>query len=337
MKKHAAVRALCALLLAMGFAVLAAAPALGQTGEPYSYKIRVFQGNRGEIRDNTGEGYAEYEVAAGDSFTLPDPQRDTDYITITDDRYYAKGYRLSGKDYGTDNRVERLSFAQVNEDMDFVVAYGVKTDMVSYTVTFVEYETGRVLGTAGPFYGNEGDKPVFAYEFIEGYRPRYLNLTGTLGPEGTNNWTLEYIPLEENVTTTVTVTEVEAPTTTEPETVTTTTEGTGTTAESELITTPGTEGAAGTTAGTEGTTGTAAGAGTEEAPATEEMLDMDNPLASPTTPGSGGKLNGTNAGNAGGIGRMVPVMLGALFVALLILLFFLLFVRRKKREDEQIK
>ncbi|MDO4890113.1 MAG: hypothetical protein Q3963_02035, partial [Coriobacteriaceae bacterium] len=83
----------------------------------------------------------------------------------------------------------------VYEDLDFVVSYGVKGNMVSYTLHFVERGTGRVLADPVTYYGNLGDKPVAAFEYVSGYRPLYRNITGTLGPEGSNDWTFEYVRL----------------------------------------------------------------------------------------------------------------------------------------------
>lgn len=245
------------------------------------YTVRVFGGNRGSV--NGQEVYTlDRDFAYGDEVNLDD------YVTIdiTDDKYYFKGYRKSGEDW-----LARSSFT-ITEDTDFVVAYGVRGDQVSYTISFIEYGTGRALQndegkTSVTFYGNKGDKPVVPYEYVPGYRPRYRNITGTLGDEGTNNWTLEYIAVEVPV-----VSEVVTETTTTGTTTGTTgtgttgtgTTGTGTTATGTTEATPGatatgegttTEGQAQPTTTTETTPEVVA------APPTEEIIDVDTPLAGP--------------------------------------------------------
>ena len=176
---------------ALGFSfALAAVPALAD--DDYTYTVRVFAGNHGTV----GGGSV---MTVGDSYDYgSDARLDTSWVQLEDDsKYYVKGFRKSGSD---DPKGEYMAF-NITEDTDLVVVYAVRGEMVSYTVSFVEYGTGNPLvsdaGTSSvTFYGKKGDKPVVPYEYITGYRPRYLNVTGTLGDEGTNNWTLEYIPLE---------------------------------------------------------------------------------------------------------------------------------------------
>jgi hypothetical protein len=251
------------------------------------YTVRVFGGNRGSVN-----GTEEYYVLP-DTFAYEDAVNLNDYIdasdgykgiAITDDKYYVKGYRKSGEDWLT------TSSFQIKEDTDFVVAYGVRGDQVSYTISFIEYGTGRALQndegqTSVTFYGNKGDKPVVPYEYVPGYRPRYRNITGTLGDEGTNNWTLEYIAVEVPV-----VSEVVTETTTTGTTTGTTGTGTTGTGTTGTGTTGTTEATPGTTATGEGTTteGQAQPTTTTEttpevvaAPPTEEIIDVDTPLAGP--------------------------------------------------------
>ena len=186
MKLTKRIIAICmvALVAALAFSVL---PAYATAGDPYTYTVRVFGGNEGTY---AGQEMYETTVAAGGEMKL-----NIDDAKATNDKYYVKGFRVSGHD----ELFDRASFT-VNEDMDFVVAYGVSHDQVSYTLNFVEYGTGRQLADPVTYYGNAGDKPVVAYEYIDGYRPRYLNITGTL-QEGGNSWTFEYIPATAAATT----------------------------------------------------------------------------------------------------------------------------------------
>ena len=280
MKLTKRIIAICmvALVAALAFSVL---PAYATAGDPYTYTVRVFGGNEGTY---AGQEMYETTVAAGGEMKLS-----IDDAKATNDKYYVKGFRVSGHD----ELFDRASFT-VNEDMDFVVAYGVSHDQVSYTLNFVEYGTGRQLADPVTYYGNAGDKPVVAYEYIDGYRPRYLNITGTL-QEGGNSWTFEYIPATAAATT-----EGGAAGGTEgtatggvPAGGTATggtatggaatggTEGTATGGAATGGTTGGTATGGTAAGGTTGTAGTAGGAAATT-PQTEEIRDIDNPLASGT-------------------------------------------------------
>ena len=200
---------------------------------PYTYKVTLSAGNKGTIN---GQNKIEQANIAPDStvtFNLND-------IQVTDDKYYVKGIRLSGRD--NDETLAAPSFT-VDKDADYVVAYGIKGNMVAYTVNYQD-ASGNSLAESQTFYGNVGDKPVVAYRYVENYIPDALALTKTLSNnESENVFTFTYKPgaTDRVVTTTTTIT------TTVPGTAT---PGTGT---GNVGTAGGTTG--GTTGGTAGTTG----------------------------------------------------------------------------------
>lgn len=253
-------------------------------GDPYTYTVRLWAGNEGTV---DGGEMGSITVEYGKTITL---SKEFDAVS-TNDKYYVKGYRVSG----TDNMDGLVDAVTVNEDMDFVVAYGVKGDMVSYTLHFVEQGTGRVLANPITRHGRRGDKPVAAYEYVSGYRPLYRNITGTLGPEGTNDWTFEYVKLAEGETedggTIVTNTGTTTTTTTTTGTPTTTTT-TGGETTTETGTESGDQGTEGTEQGDQGTETEDQGEDQQPSttvvqddsdvnpPQTEEILDIDNPMAS---------------------------------------------------------
>ena len=292
-------RAICVLCLALVAGLVFALPAYADKTDPYDYTVRVFGGN-----DGTYDGADPYvtTVKAGDAIKL-----DKNAVSVDDgSKYYVKGFRVSGEDSLCSENYT------VNEDTDFVVAYGVKGKMVSYTVSFVEYGTGRALTadsgvSSVTFYGKVGDKPVVPYEYITGYRPRYRNITGTLGEEGTNNWTLEYISLTTEETRTETVTTPGTTTTVGGGNAAGGNAGAGAGAAAGAAggnaaggaaggNAAGGNAAGGNAAGGNAAGGNAAGGnaagGAANPPATEEIGDVDNPLASgdegepktPTTP-----------------------------------------------------
>ena len=195
---------------------------------PYTYKVTLSAGNKGTI--NGQNKIEQADIASGSTVTF-----NLNDIQVTDDKYYVKGIRLSGRD--NDETLAAPSFT-VDKDADYVVAYGIKGNMVAYTVNYQD-ASGNALAESQTFYGNVGDKPVVAYRYVENYIPDALALTKTLSDnESENVFTFTYTPgATDRIVETTT-------------TVTTTVPGTATPA-----------GAAGTT-GSAGTTGAAAGTGT---------------------------------------------------------------------------
>lgn len=114
-------------------------------------------------------------------------------------KYYVKGIRLSGRDNGT---VAASAFI-VDGDADYVVAYGIKGNQVSYTVNYQDKD-GNALADSQTFYGNIGDKPVIAYKYIAGYVPTASGLTKTLSENAMENvFTFEYTKAPVQTTNTV--------------------------------------------------------------------------------------------------------------------------------------
>lgn len=195
---------------------------------PYTYKVTLSAGNKGTI--NGQNKIEQTNIASGSTVTF-----NLNDIQVTDDKYYVKGIRLSGRD---NNETLAAPSFTVDKDADYVVAYGIKGNMVAYTVNYQD-ASGNALAESQTFYGNIGDKPVVAYRYVENYIPDALALTKTLSDnESENVFTFTYTPgATDRIVETTT-------------TVTTTVPGTATPA-----------GAAGTT-GSAGTTGAAAGTGT---------------------------------------------------------------------------
>lgn len=205
---------------------------------PYTYKVTLSAGNKGTIN---GQSKIEVsDISYGSRFSFDNTALYN--IQVTDDRYYVKGIRLSGRDNASSELLAAPAFT-VEGDADYVVAYGIKGNMVAYTVNYQD-ASGNALAESQTFYGNIGDKPVVAYRYVENYIPDALALTKTLSDnESENVFTFTYTPgATDRIVETTT-------------TVTTTVPGTATPAGAA-----GTTGSAGTTGATAGTgTGTAAG------------------------------------------------------------------------------
>lgn len=293
--------------LACAFALLAVpARALAQTD--YTYTVRVLTGNHGSI-----DGEVIHTVGSSYAYGA-EVRLDRGWVTLEDgSKYYVKGFRISGQDSLCP---EVLT---ITEDTDVVVAYGVRGAMVPYTVHFVEYGTGTPLAneegqTSRTYEGKVGDKPVVAYDYIPGYRPLYRNITGTLQESG-NDWTFEYVALAAGETPATPAAPGDAAATT------------------PAATDAGATGA--DAAGADAAAATDAGAGaTDEGettpPPTEEILDLDTPLAGPS---------GEQAGVFAGINARLgwgPVHTVITIIALVLgIIAFFLMRRRKGEDDEQ--
>lgn len=265
--------AVCTASLLFGLSVSAV------SAEKYTYTVTIDPGRQGKITGTAGVQVtgADYHIGvdagrivitglhAGDKVVF---NHNAGAVQLNDgSKYYIKGVQQSGR--------ENIPGYHVNGDMDWVVNYGVKGNMVGYTVNYQD-AGGRTLARSNKFYGSVGDKPVAAYEYIENYIPRALGLTRTLSAnEADNVFTFVYDPVE---TETVvrpggTITETVTENVTVPGTTTGTTGG-GTTT--------------GTTTGG-GTTGTQTGGTT----AGEETGEAEAPAE--TTAG-GGTTEGTTGG-----------------------------------------
>ena len=192
------------LISLLSVSVIAAAPATTalatQPGNAYTYKVTLSAGNKGSISGQ--EKIEVQDLNAGDDVSF-----DLSQIQVTDEKYYVKGIRLSGRD-----NAEALAAPafNVDGDADYVVAYGIKGNQVAYTVQYQD-EDGNTLAESQTFYGNVGDKPVVAYRYIENFIPQALALTKTLSEnEADNVFTFTYAPGETNrvVETTTTITTV---------------------------------------------------------------------------------------------------------------------------------
>lgn len=226
------------------------------SAEEYTYTVTFDAGNQASMSGTTGLSVnnsatgSSYHIGIDSGKIVVSGLKIQDIVTFNpqagavdladDSKYYVKGVRQSGRD---NNLVASSSF-RVTGDADYVVAYGVKGNMVGYTVNYQD-ENGRALAESRRYYGNVGDKPVVAHIYIENYEPQALALTRTLSSnEAENVFTFVYSEREAQVITRPgqTVTETVTENVTEP--------GTGTTGTTGTTDTEG-------TAGTEGETGTA--------------------------------------------------------------------------------
>ena len=180
--------ALC-LLLSSGFTSLAAKQ------DAYTYTVTFSAGDQGTLRIDDGvsisvEGGGDYSIVRSEDgktvkitgLTTENHVRFLNSAAVldADSKYYVKGIRKGGRD-----NVD-LAYFSVERDQDYVVAYGIRGNMVQYTVSYVD-QYGNELHPTQTYYGNIGDMPVAAYLYVEGYQPQAYNLTGTLQSDASKN------------------------------------------------------------------------------------------------------------------------------------------------------
>lgn len=335
MKKFFGILATMAMVLSI---VIPAEMTAEAKPAPYSYKIRVFAGKQGTFKNSDDPSVKVYKP--GESFDSAlievndTVDEDENGNEITYKKYYVKGIKPSG--YDLSKNLGNPSFTDVKSDMDYVVVYGVRGDIVNYTVRYVD-ANGNELAPGRIYEGNIGDKPIVPYLYIEGYMPQAYSLTKTLLADETQNvFTFRYTPAptgggggggdttvydEETVTTTNT-TPVIVP-------------GAGGDAAGGgggVTVVPGDGGAADAGAG-------AGDAGEAAAPAEpEQLVDLDDeevPLAN--VPGSDGGGLGIGSEPGSFFVNLPPaVIVGIVSMAVLAVAaaWYLLFMRKKKGTGE---
>lgn len=224
-RKNRAAKKLLSLLLAA--ALVCAVPAFSMTAhaedaapdEPLTYQVRLFPGAQGVINAERivsaqlGDERIDCPVKMEDGvcvlenlpygaiLTFHTDEETEGGVALNrpgnaDSKYYVRGVRESGQD----NQVVDVASFVVTSDQDYVVAYGIRGEMVAYTIRF-EDEAGNELAPPLVRHGNIGDKPVVAYRYVEGYRPQAYNLTKTLDANAEENvFTFVYTPIDVNVT-----------------------------------------------------------------------------------------------------------------------------------------
>ncbi|MBO5260483.1 MAG: MucBP domain-containing protein [Agathobacter sp.] len=205
-KKWCAALLLTCMAVLTGLQTVAAAP--GGNDTEYTYTVTFYAGNQGRFTSTNGIQVDNHKTES--SYKISSPQDGGDKITVTGlkygdivsvraqssvslqkSKYYIGGIRESGQDNGT---VSKSAF-KVEGDREYVVAYGIKGNMVAYTVHYVD-EEGNALLESETYYGAVGDRPVIAFRYVDGYWPQTYNLTKQLSAnEADNVFTFVYTPM----------------------------------------------------------------------------------------------------------------------------------------------
>lgn len=185
---------LSAMVLIFGQSALAA-------DEEYSYTVRLYAGNQGQLTGNGISAPSNAKVSkSGTEITITGLKYgDTVYMNPQDaaksgdSKYYVKGIRRSGRD----NSEATESSFRVASDRDYVIAYGISGNLVAYTVNYLDGDGNELLGS-DTYYGNPGERQYVSSRYIEGYQPQALNLVKTLSTDESKNvFDFRYTPIAE--------------------------------------------------------------------------------------------------------------------------------------------
>ena len=107
------------------------------------------------------------EVKRGEQYNLGEKLAGYLGTDVTGTKYYI---RSTVRESGEEESVTSLA-VDVNEDRDYVLTYGVKNNMVTYNVRYVDGSGNPVRDPSGPFVANKGDRVYVAYIEVTGYQP----------------------------------------------------------------------------------------------------------------------------------------------------------------------
>ena len=196
-------RFLSALLAAVLVCLSGIPRGYAQAMEGYTYTVVFYPGNQGRFAstapltvqsDTASVSFSGIRIRItglryGDRVGF-DAAMDGAVILKDGSKYYSKGIRESGRDNST---VGASSFA-VTGDREYVVAYGIRGNMVSYRINYRDGK-GKDLLPSRTYYGNIGERPVAAWAYVDGYLPQTYNLTRTLQADAEKNeFTFIYTP-----------------------------------------------------------------------------------------------------------------------------------------------
>lgn len=227
---HRTLAAVMGCMLATTLCAPAAFAATAEVYQPTTYRVTVYAGNQGTVSLGAGTPAASVQLDPLVELNGTADFSDLAY-QVEDGKYYAKGIRIAGLDNvrsdrntdtvdesgnpvnseGADTMLYAVptadgalanTSAPITEDTDFVVAYGILANRVAYTVNYVDAETGTALADPQTFFGDIGDRPAAAPQYIENYLPQAALVLLTLSQDETKNViTFRYARLAEGTTT----------------------------------------------------------------------------------------------------------------------------------------
>ncbi|MBR0456133.1 MAG: hypothetical protein IJJ01_05635 [Firmicutes bacterium] len=164
--------------------------AFGDDG--YKHQLEVTAGNGSFSSGSTLKGTTASIDIDNAQLTVGD---DTVDITAPDENHFVIGMKVTGHD-NSEVITGTVDLANYNEDESLVVAYGLKSNMIKYTIRYITADGSTVLHKQEEHYGVVGQKPVVAYKYVEGYLPDAYNRTGELKRGSDNVFTFYYYPVD---------------------------------------------------------------------------------------------------------------------------------------------
>ena len=152
----------------------------GDSQKSYSYRMKISAGNNGVIKGSSDKEITFEANADGtfDSFNK-------DIVESTNSKYVVIGYKEAGHD--TVITEEEISPVAVKADVNYVAVYGVKGNMVPYTVRYLSRDDGSTLMADATYYAPKGSSVMVSFKYIDGYAPTAYNLTKTITGDSAND------------------------------------------------------------------------------------------------------------------------------------------------------
>lgn len=196
--------AVLALSFCMIFGVMA-------VNADYSHRVTVSAGN-GQFDADPGTGTSAtidisartvtVKDAAGDEVSKSEVTKFPDGKDADGSKYFILGMKLAGHDNEEDTGYVFTDTVNIysgsalpsykEKDTDLVIAYGLKSNMVGYTVRYVD-SYGNQLLPEGHYYGTIGTEMVVSYLYVEGFIPNAYAASRTLSAnEAANVFTFTY-------------------------------------------------------------------------------------------------------------------------------------------------
>jgi hypothetical protein len=298
---------LCALISLL---LLPVSGVFADEEEKYEYKVTVYSGTKALFEDGSNSVSVTVDPNGRLDISYDDVNgcvyingQTYNLVMDTDSKYSMLGFKKTGYD----NNQYVVSYnGSINEDLSYVMTYGVEGSLIKYTVVY-KTNDGTVLGTS-EYKGKVGDKPIVAALAFDGYLPDAYNRTRTLKEGVDNTFTFTYHPVG-----TTSVEEIEY-----------ITQEDGTVV-AVPVTTPTTP--AETTG--EGTTPEPAAE-----PETVEIIDEDVPLAAPESTNVAPEEKPSAMPHAEINTLYNKILLIAAFISLFVLMTFIFIGARRELEEE---
>ena len=172
------VKRLVSVLLAAAVLSVLGVSALADVPNSDEYTVTMSAGNILNVVEGAYiDGPSSWTVKAGEQLTLSSVEG------LENSPYFYKGVRPAGRD----NSVIYSSNITVTEDADYVAAYGLRGDLVAYTITYRNADGEDLVVDNESHYGNVGDKIVVGSRDIDGYQPQAYQLAKTLVEDAAEN------------------------------------------------------------------------------------------------------------------------------------------------------